>query len=336
MADSFTTAGTVGGYGRGMAWIDDTMTERAGRFLWESGRVLEQRRFALLFGGAGGADDAAGVLTALDAYRGTDGGYAFGLEPDVRGPASQPIAVPSALRVLAEAGALDGPRAARLCDWLATVTAADGGVPAVLPTLRPYPRPPWLPIPDRPAGDLLATGQIAGPLLRHGVEHPWPAGAVEFCRAAIERLEDTHPYEVKAAVAFLDGVPDRPWARRQAARLGTLVRERRLVLLDPDHPEQAHLAPGYAPGEYHLPHDFAPRPDSLARAWFTGPEMARSLRYLAAEQCDDGGWPVRWARWSATTAVEARPGVTLAALLTLRAYDRSPADGVTEPDPLIG
>lgn len=154
MAVSFKAVSVLLAYRRPMAWVDDGMLERAGRFLWTSGRVLEQRRFTFLFGDTG---DPAGVLAALDAYGPPEGGYAFGLEPDVRGPVAQPISVPAALRVLEETGALHGARARRLCDWLAGVTAADGGVPAVLPTLRPYPRPPWLPIAEEPAGDLLAT-----------------------------------------------------------------------------------------------------------------------------------------------------------------------------------
>jgi hypothetical protein len=303
-----------------MAWVSGEMVEAAGRFLWTSGRVLEQRRFAFLFGGA---TDAAGVLAALDAYGVAGGGYGFGLEPDVRGPAPQPICVPAALRVLEEAGELTGARARLLCDWLVEVTAPNGGVPAVLPTLRPYPRPPWLPIPDEPAGDLLTTGQITGPLLRGGIDHPWLKTATEFCRRAVEDLRETHPYEAEAAVAFLDAAPDRAWARDQAERLGRLVREQRIVLLDPSHPEEARLAPGYAPGEHHLPHDFAPHPGSLARAWFTDEEMRRGLAHLAAQQQEDGGWPIRWARWSPTTEVEARPGVTLTALTTLRAYDQA-------------
>ncbi len=90
----------------------------------------------------------------------------------------------------------------------------------------------------------------------------------------------------------------------------------------PDHPERARLAPGYAPGEYHLPYDYAPRPDSLARAWFADAEVARSLDHLATAQQSDGGWPINWAQWSPTVEAEARPGVTLKALLTLRVYGR--------------
>ncbi|MGW4806615.1 hypothetical protein [Kitasatospora sp. NPDC004272] len=303
-----------------MARIDDSTIERAADYLWTAGRVLEQRRFAHLFGPA---PDPAGVLAALDAYRTPDGGWAYGLEPDVRGPAAQPLAAGAAARILAEAGALNGPRGTELCDWAAALTTGDGGVPAVLPSLRRYPHPPFLPIADDPPAELLSTGQIAAPLLRAGLQHPWLTGAEAFCRRAIEAIEVTHPYEVITAVGFLDAVPDRGWAAEQAVRIGELVRDQQLVLLDPERPEQVRLAPGYAPGEFHLPHDYAPRPDSLARAWFTDAEVERGLDHLAARRLPDGGWPINWARWSAATENEARPGVTLSALLTLRAYEGS-------------
>ncbi|MFD4907578.1 acyl-CoA synthetase family protein [Kitasatospora purpeofusca] len=311
--------------------------DAAARYLWTSGRVLEQRRFAHLFGVEGGptggvtglpagvpTGDPAGVLAALDAHRTADGGYAYGLEPDVRGPAAQPIAVPAALLVLEEAGALDHARARAVCDWLAGVAAPDGGVPVVLPSLRPYPHPPFVPVPEErepPVGALLSTGQIVAPLLRRGIVHPWLTAATAFCRTAVENLRETHPYEAGAAIRFLDAAPDTAWARREAARLGALVHEQRIVLLDPARPEEARISPGYAPGEHHLPHDYARRPDSLARHWFTTAELARGLDHLAAEQQSDGGWPIHWVRWSASTESEARPGVTLQALLTLRAYD---------------
>jgi hypothetical protein len=303
--------------------LNDDMRTRAERFLWTSGRVLEQRRYAWHFRDEGGPE---GVLAVLAGYRADEGGYAYGLEPDVRGPAPQPATLRTAVPILAETGALAGPLGTALCDWLTGVSAADGGVPAALPSLRPYPRPPWVQIPDAPAGGLLPTGWIVGPMLAAGLDHPWVAGADAFCRSAVEALTgETHPYEVHSAVAYLDGVAAgapgrRAWAESQAARLGTLVRERRLVPLDPAHPEDTVIPPGYAPAEYHYPHDYATRPESLARRWFTEDEMAASLTALAAEQEDDGGWPIRWAQWSPTIRVEARPIVTVEALLTLRAY----------------
>ncbi|MGX1135377.1 hypothetical protein RKD49_007567 [Streptomyces glaucescens] len=69
------------------------------------------------------------------------------------------------------------------------------------------------------------------------------------------------------------------------------------------------VPPGYAPGEHHFPHDYAPTPDSLAR--------------LAALQRPDGGWPVCWAHWAPTTENEARPLVTVEALRILAAWDEA-------------
>lgn len=289
---------------------------KAADFLWRSGRVLEQHRFAHLFLDA----PAEPVARALDAYRAADGGYAHGLEPDVRGPRSQPSTLRAALPILEEAGLLDQATATRLCDWLLTVTAPDGGVPNVLPSLLPYPRPPWLPVPPEPVGMILPTGDIAGPLLRARLGHPWLAPAVAFTRAAIARLTSTHPYEAESAVRFLDGLAVHEDVAATADALGDLVRGQRIVLLD--RPEDTVLTPGYAPGEHHYPHDYAHTPGSIAARWFTTAEMDRSLDALIAAQDDDGGWPIRWARWAPTTEAEARPGVTLEALLILRAWGR--------------
>jgi hypothetical protein len=51
-----------------------------------SARVLDRRRFDLLFGDG----DAASLFAAADAYGNPDGGYGWGLEPDLRSRTSQP------------------------------------------------------------------------------------------------------------------------------------------------------------------------------------------------------------------------------------------------------
>ncbi|MEV0649443.1 hypothetical protein AB0I28_29720 [Phytomonospora sp. NPDC050363] len=291
---------------------------KAETYLWRSGRVLEQLHFGHLF--RGGSADA--VRTALDAYRAADGGYAYGMEPDVRGPESQPATLRSALDVLASVGRLDRSTALPILDWLTTVTAPDGGVPAVLPSLRKYPRPTWLPIPDEPRGQLLPTAEIVGHMLGGGIDHPWLAPAAEFCRRTVAELRESHPYEIEAAVTYLDGLLDRGQALAAAAGLGRFVRDQRHVALDPLDPADAYLASGYAPGEHHYAYDYAPTPDSVAAAWFTPSEMDAALDFLGAEQRDDGGWPIGWARWSPTTEFEARPGATVRALRILRAWGR--------------
>ncbi|MEU4872362.1 hypothetical protein [Streptomyces sp. NPDC021608] len=292
---------------------------RAEHFVWLTARVLEQRVFAHDF--LNGAADP--VETALDAYRNEDGGYGHALEPDLRGPVSQPLHTARALGVLDSIGRLNGRRVERVCAYLTSVSTRDGALPAIHPSQRDYPAAPFIPIVDDPPSELLSTGPVVGLLHRNDVWHAWLFRATDFCWQAVDSLERSHPYEVEAAVAFLDSAPDRPRAQAAADRLGRLVRDHRLVALEPDRLDRYPVAPGYAPGEHHFPYDFARTPQSLARAWFTDEEMARSLDHLADAQQKDGGWPVRWRQWAPGTALEARPMVTIEALRTLRAYGRA-------------
>ncbi|MFD3913293.1 hypothetical protein [Streptomyces sp. NPDC058603] len=306
---------------------------RAEHFVWLTARVLEQRRFAYHFldGGTGRGDGAEAVETALTAYREEDGGYGHGLEPDLRGPVSQPLHTAHALRVLDSIGRCEGPRIERICRYLTAVSTAEGALPAVHPSLRGYPYAPFLPVVDDPPGELLATGPVVGLLHRNEVWHAWLFRATDFCWAAVEGLEDAHPYEIEAAVAFLDGAPDRPRAEAAADRLGRLVRARGLAVLDPARRAEYPVPPGYARGEHppphrlprRFPHDYARVPGSLARAWFTDEEMERSLDHLAGLQREDGGWPAGRRAWAPGPALESRPIVTIEALRTLRAHGRA-------------
>ncbi|MDK1346812.1 hypothetical protein QNO09_26595 [Streptomyces sp. 378] len=292
---------------------------RAERFVWLTARVLDQHRFAHDFRG-GSADP---VETALDAYRNEDGGYGHALEPDLRGPVSQPLHTAHALRVLDAVGRCAGQRVERICRYLTSVSTADGALPAIHPSQHGYPTAPFVTVLDDPPSDLLATGPVVGLLHRNEVWHAWLFRATDFCWQTVESLEKSHPYEIEAAVAFLDAAPDRPRAQAAADRLGRLVREHRLAALDPDRLDAYPVSPGYAPGEHHFPYDYARTPRSLARAWFTDDEMTRSLDHLATQQQEDGGWPVRWRRWAPAPALEARPVVTIDALRVLRAYGRT-------------
>ncbi|ARP74422.1 hypothetical protein LK07_26115 [Streptomyces pluripotens] len=286
--------------------------------MWLSARVLEQHLFAYHF--LHGSPDP--VEAALDAYRNDDGGYGHALEPDLRGPVSQPLHTTHALRVLDEIGRCGGQRVERVCRYLTSVSHVDGALPAVHPSQRGYPAAPFIPVVGAPHSDLLATGPAVGLLHRNDVWHAWIFRATDFCWQAVESLEKSHPYEVEAAMVFLDSVPDRPRAQAAADRLGRLVREQRLAALAPDRLDAWPVSPGYAPGEHHFPHDFARSPESLARAWFTDDEMERSLDHLVAGQQEDGGWPIRWRRWAPLPTLESRSLVTIEALRTLRAYGR--------------
>ncbi|MFJ6075073.1 hypothetical protein ACIQFU_30330 [Streptomyces sp. NPDC093065] len=291
---------------------------RAEHLVWLTARVLERRLFAYHFRGG----DPGPVETALEAYRNEDGGYGHALEPDVRGPASQPLHTARALRVLDAVGRCGGQRVERVCRYLTSVSTPEGALPLIRAGGQSRPAAPFVPVAAGPSGELLATGPVVGLLHRNEVWHAWLFRATYFCWQAAESLEPSHPYEVQAAVAFLDTAPDRPRAQAAADRLGRLVRERRLAVLDPDDSGAYPVSPGCAPDEHRFPHDYARDPRSLARAWFTDDEVARSLDFLAAEQEGDGGWPVRRPRWALAPALEARARTTIEALRTLRAYGR--------------
>ncbi|WP_344319673.1 hypothetical protein, partial [Streptomyces yatensis] len=195
---------------------ESSALSRAERFVWLTARVLEQRRFAYHFLGGG----AEAVETALAAYLGTDGGYGHALEPDLRGPVSQPLHAVHALRVLDGIGRCGGQRVERLCRYLTSVSTPDGALPACHPSLRGYPAAPWVPSADDARSDLLTTGPVVGLLHRNEVWHAWLFRATDFCWAAVAALGEggatTRPYEVAAAVAFLDGAPDRERAEAAA------------------------------------------------------------------------------------------------------------------------
>jgi hypothetical protein len=279
-------------------------------------RVLEYRRFRHLFV----TPDPDGVLAALSPYATPDGGYGYALEPDGRGPASQPLHVDIALRVLAETGQLNTTTAEPIIAYLASVTRPDNGLPAVHPSIGDAPKAPWWVVEEKPKGSLIPTANVVAQLRTAGIEHPWLDAAGEFCWTRIEALEETHPYEIMNVVPFLDAAADRARASTQAKRFGELVRDRRFVLLDPAHPEDARLSPGYAPGEHLLAYNYAANPKSLAAQWFSQDEWRTALAHLAASQEQDGGWTLKQLMWTPAVIPEWRGLATLNALVTLTAF----------------
>lgn len=86
-------------------------------------RRIDRRRFDLLFGDG----DPEAAIAALAGYANPDGGFGWALEPDLRSASSQPVGAVHAFEVLEEIAPSTSPLAARLCDWLESVSLPDGG-----------------------------------------------------------------------------------------------------------------------------------------------------------------------------------------------------------------
>lgn len=287
----------------------------AASFMAGHARILDRRRFELLEGGG----DVAGVLSALDAYRNPDGGYGWGLEPDLRSPESQPGAALHAFEVMAEIAPATTPRAAALCAWLESVTCGDGGLPFALPLGLPAATAPWWAGADPSVSSLQITSVSAAAAHRVAAHdpavaaHPWLRRATAYCLEAIGALrEPPGAYVLAFAVRFLDAVYESyPEAAELLARLGELVPADGRVPVE-----------GGTADEALRPLDFAPYPDRPARELFAPGVIEADLDRLAAEQREDGGWTVDYARISPAGALEWRGAITVWALDVLRRNGR--------------
>jgi hypothetical protein len=288
---------------------------RAAAFLAGYGRVLDRRRFELLVGRTG--PDA--VLAAVDGYRNPDGGYGWGLEPDLRAPESQPGGALHAIEVFGDIAPITTPRAVELCDWLDSVTLPDGGLPFALPVADPTACAPFWAQADPTVSTLQSTAFTAGAahrVARHDpavAGHPWLARATRYCLDTIAELRTRpHAIALSFAIRFLDVAHDRcPEADGLLARLGKFVPDNGLVPVD-----------GGSEGETMRALDFASVPGSPASALLRPGVIEAELDRLAGRQQDDGGWTVDYASFSPAAALEWRGYVTVQAVSTLRRAGR--------------
>ena len=203
MAVSFKTPARPGG---GIGCMNKTPDfDAAAAFMAGHARVLDRRMFQRLF-----CDGAAGpVRDAVAAYRNSDGGFGYALEPDCRAAASQPAAVEMALRMMDLADEWDSRLVSAAVDWLAAVAPAEGGAAFVEPSVAEGPHAPWwVPEAGHPAS-LIQTGQICGVLHARGFAHPWLDRATEVMWSRIDALTSPGGYEMFGVLAFLQHVPDR-------------------------------------------------------------------------------------------------------------------------------
>jgi hypothetical protein len=289
-------------------------TAAALSFLAGHGRILDRQRLELLLGNG----DVDAVLAALDAYRNADGGYGWGIEPDLRAPESQPVSAMHALEVLAEvapAAPFPSPRGAELCDWLGAHTLDDGGLPLTLPIANPTAcAAPWLGG-DSATSSLQMTAQVvanAHLVARHDTrvaDHPWLARATTWCYETVARI-DSAPvaHELMFAFRFLDVVAEtEPDAQQMLDKLAGFV-----------PPDGVVPVAGGSPDEALRVLDLSPRHDGAGRRCFSPDLVAAELDRLAAGQQPDGGWTVDFATASPAAALEWRGYATVNAIKVLR------------------
>lgn len=281
-------------------------------FMTTHARLLDRHRFDLLLGE--GSADAA--LHALGGYRNSDGGYGWGLEPDLRSPESQTSSALHAFEVFADIAPRTSPDAVALCDWLQSVTLDDGGLPFALPlTDVTGSAPHWADAEPEPSS-LQITAIVAAKAHqvaahdRAVAQHPWLAGATAYCLQAVTDWEGAiHAIELAFAVELLDAVHD------QRAEAGALLDK-----LGRHIPETGVVpVTSGSEGESMRPLDFAPLPDRPARRLVTAAAVDADLTRLTDGQQPDGGWLVDFSAYSPAASLDWRGYATVSAVATLRA-----------------
>jgi hypothetical protein len=279
----------------------------ANDFMAAHARVLDRRRLELLNGEA----DPSAALAALDGYRNPDGGYGWGLEPDLRAPESQPGAAHHAFEVFEEIAPVTAPQAAALCDWLDSISLADGGLPMALPLSMAAGSAPWWNTADPSVSSLQITAVTAAAAQRvapHDPDvaaHPWLERATRYCLTAIEAVQDApFAYVLAFSLRFLDAVHDsRPEAPGLLRRLGAYIPDDGLIRVT-----------GGAEGEMLRPLDVAPFPNRPIRDLFSDDLISADLERLAGLQQEDGGWIVDFSSASPAGSLDWRGYSTVRAI----------------------
>lgn len=294
-------------------------TGRAAAFLTAHGRVLDRRRFELATssGNEATASAAAAIAAAVDAYRNADGGYGWGIEPDLRAPESQPAGALHALEAFAEAGST--PHTWALFDWLQSVTLPDGGLPFALPLSDPTGCAPFWYQTNPDESSLQITAAVVNQGLRVAktdpnlANHPWLAAATEYCFRTIGAIaEAPFAYVLSFALQFLDTATDTyPEAHRLLRHLAPFVPSNGAVPVA-----------GGAEGETLHLLDFAAEPGRPLRALLDDRAVTADLDRLESGQQPDGGWSVDFTSYSPAAELEWRGYSTVGAVAVLRMNDR--------------
>lgn len=285
----------------------DIDLEAARSFMAMHARQLDRRRLEAVLG-----HEPHAVLDAVAPYRNADGGYGWGLEPDLRSRESQPGGALHAFEAFADAAPHTTPHAAELCNWAADVALPGGALPFALPMADPAGVAPFWSGADPASPSLQITAYVAGAAHRVArfdeavAAHPWLHDVTEWLTAAIAALPDEpHALAVVASLSFLDAAGD-PGSVIEAVR--------------PHVPADGILrVAGGADDEAIRPLDLSPLPHAPSRGLLGSEVVDADLRRLASQQQPDGGWRVDFDSYSPAAALEWRGHATVRAVSILHA-----------------
>jgi hypothetical protein len=294
--------------------------EGASDFMVAHARMLDRRRFELLFG----KGDPDATLAALNAYRNPDGGYGWGLEPDLRAVESQPAAALHAFEVFEELAPIGAPQAAALCDWLAATALPGGGLPFALPPANPTACAPFFAGADATVSSLHITAAVAARAHQVGLHdpdvaaHPWLGVATSYCLDAIARLgEAPHAIELMFVLHLLEALHEvQPDVGRELSRVAAFLPPNATV----------HVGGGLD-DEYLRPLDYSPRPSGALRTQLDPTMITADLDRLEQLQQGDGGWVVDFRSYSPAADLEWRGYATVEALSILHRNGRLASSG---------
>lgn len=296
--------------------------ERAARFMHEEARPLERALFAYHFE----KGSRTNVLAALVPFQNPDGGFGYGLEPDIRAPASSVIATVTALDILRRIRAdEDTPGLpAALAYLVGAYDVASERWPIVPPEVEDAPHAPWWSYADaqesfrgfwaNPRASVIAY------LLQFHRLTPSPFN--EGARQAL--VDDLARYsqrmEMHDLLAFVDLLETEGLPREQYESI--LDKLRRAL------PHSVVLEPQEWDGYGLQPLQVVYYPGSPLAGVIDQTTIDANLDYRIEGQQADGSWAPNWswdfidaAAW-AVAEREWRGILTLRALRTLRAYGR--------------
>jgi len=296
--------------------------ERAGRFLREEARPLENALFAYYFEHG----SRTNVLAALVPYQNSDGGFGHGLEPDLRAPASSVIATITALDILRRVRAdEDTPGLPAALAYLVDVYDVERERwPIVPPEVEDAPHAPWWSYEDAEENfrGFWANPRASVVAYLQQFHRLAPSPFLEGARQAVvdDLMRYSQHMEMHDFLCFLT-LLETPSLPRETYE-SVLDKMRRAL------PQSAVLDPNEWGGYGMRPLDAVYMPKSPLAGVIDDAILSANLDYEIDCQQSNGCWAPNWSwdfidsdAWAAAER-EWRGVLTLRKLLTLRAHGR--------------